>query len=534
MKYLKLIFIWLVILVLVNPVGEFPLNDDWAFSGEVASLINHGHLQFTNWGVMTLISQVMLGFGVCKVFGFSFTILRILTSVVALSGILISYKILKHISGNESLALFSSILLAVDPMFISLSNTFMTDIYFISFSMMAIYFFSLSFSSIKNQDLIFASVFLIIATLIRQTGLLLAISFAVVYLMKSTRISWPVILRATIPLILAGVSLMLYENWLNHHPENPSAYYSAGKSLSIVGLKTFSHIFYRMGTIGMTAGLFLLPLLLLSLHDFRNCWKKENRLALAVTLLFTIPLLRAWTSIPLGNIFYDFGLGPKLLKDAYILHRNISPNLGVFMLSILRAICLVGGILFYYLLFSRIFYFKKVFKEHSDTVKTMILFFLVLVVLFVATFAIPDFFFDRYILHILFPLIVVLLPTDLKINFGVSNSFAPYALTFVFFIFGTGLTHDYLSWNRARWQGLDYLVRELHISPHLIDGGFEFNASQQTSAIQNGTSKSWWFVDKDDYILTFGPLEGYGTLKMFPFTQYIPFEKKYIYVLSKN
>ena len=37
------------------------------------------------------------------------------------------------------------------------------------------------------------------------------------------------------------------------------------------------------------------------------------------------------------------------------------------------------------------------------------------------------------------------------------------------------LTHDYLAWNRVRWQALDQLVRAENIAPSRIDGGFEFN-----------------------------------------------------------
>ena len=38
-----------------------------------------------------------------------------------------------------------------------------------------------------------------------------------------------------------------------------------------------------------------------------------------------------------------------------------------------------------------------------------------------------------------------------------------------------GATHDYLSWNRVRWQALHNLMQEPQISPNDIDGGFEFN-----------------------------------------------------------
>jgi hypothetical protein len=157
-----------------------------------------------------------------------------------------------------------------------------------------------------------------------------------------------------------------------------------------------------------------------------------------------------------------------------------------------------------------------------------------MIILFFGTFVIPDFFFDRYLIQLIFPLCIVILPAtsdiDLKSKiFGLS-----FSLVFIFMIFSAGSTHDYLSWNRARWQGLNYLMTDLHKSPHVIDGGFEFNAWYQTAPVQNDQLKSWWFVDKDDYLLTFGPLPGFKTLKMFPYRQYIPFERRNIYILCRD
>jgi hypothetical protein len=37
------------------------------------------------------------------------------------------------------------------------------------------------------------------------------------------------------------------------------------------------------------------------------------------------------------------------------------------------------------------------------------------------------------------------------------------------------VTHDYMSWNRARWQLLDEWVGNRGVEPGRIDGGFEFN-----------------------------------------------------------
>jgi hypothetical protein len=134
----------------------------------------------------------------------------------------------------------------------------------------------------------------------------------------------------------------------------------------------------------------------------------------------------------------------------------------------------------------------------------------------------------------MFPLIVVLTPYTIDIEIKNKFSILGGSLILLFILFSSCLSHDYLSWNRARWQGINYLVKDLKITPGFIDGGIEFNGWYQTAPISNGKKKSWWFVDKDDYILTFGPLAGYEILKLIPYQQYVPFKKKDIYILKKQ
>jgi hypothetical protein len=303
---------------------------------------------------------------------------------------------------------------------------------------------------------------------------------------------------------------------------------------SKIGIKTFSHVFYRLGTTGMTLGLFLFPLLILLLPRFINSlWRRENRLSLIITIIFTVPLIRAWNSIPLGNILFNFGVGPKLLKDVYILHTNNYPALNAITMNVLRLISLAGGIMLFYLFLSYLFNLKKP-PSATPEEQNVKIFSLIIVILYFGTFVIPDFFFDRYLIQLMLPLIVVILPFSMAIDFKNKYLIISYSFAFLFLLFSVGLTHDYLSWNRARWQGLNYLMTDLKKSPHRIDGGFEFNGWFQTGAIQQGKIKSWWMVDNDDYILTFGPLPGYKILKLIPYSQYIPFEKRNIHILYKD
>ena len=98
--------------------------------------------------------------------------------------------------------------------------------------------------------------------------------------------------------------------------------------------------------------------------------------------------------------------------------------------------------------------------------------------------------------------------------------------------FSITATHDYLSWNRARWQALDYLTEEKNIPPNRIDGGFEFNGWHKPGPKDNGPWKSWWWVDRDDFVIAFGDLPNFTKENGFPFVRWLPPGMDSVFVLK--
>ena len=56
---------------LVNPHGDFPLNDDWAYASSVRHLLFDGHLVLSDWSAPLALVHIFTGFLFAKVFGFS-------------------------------------------------------------------------------------------------------------------------------------------------------------------------------------------------------------------------------------------------------------------------------------------------------------------------------------------------------------------------------------------------------------------------------------------------------------------------------
>jgi hypothetical protein len=100
-----------------------------------------------------------------------------------------------------------------------------------------------------------------------------------------------------------------------------------------------------------------------------------------------------------------------------------------------------------------------------------------------------------------------------------------------------GAMHDYLSWNRARWTALRYLMHKKDIAPSLIDGGFEFNGSYLYRADYQkkgrSTGKNWYWVEDDKYAVALGVAPGYKVIRSYPYNHWLPVNRGPVYVLEK-
>ena len=82
---------------------------------------------------------------------------------------------------------------------------------------------------------------------------------------------------------------------------------------------------------------------------------------------------------------------------------------------------------------------------------------------------------------------------------------------------------------RAIKSAHDFLLTRMNVNPCNMDGGLEFNgyycfgrnpatdgpAWESQAMLMDG--RSWWWVAREDYLVSLGPIEGYRTVKTFPF-----------------
>ena len=519
---LYLIAWWVVSILAVNPLGEFPLNDDFAYAKSVWHLFEQGELTLHTWTAATLVGQVLWGALFCQLFGLSFFALRLSTLAAGLLGVIALYRIGRLLFPDNKPGVLAALLLLFNPMYFSLSFTFMTDVPFITAVLWTIYFFTKYLKQPGWWPFMMAVFFSLSATLIRQPGILPPVVFGMAILLKYSKAR---ALLGFVPFVISLAALMIHSEKL------------AGGANSISILFSELHVqqfIDRVSSISLYMGLFLFPLVLLF-------WKQVIRQTLrirwlAIPVVLVVGLL-AIISVryPEGNILYNLGLGPKVMKDTvwlYNIHPQLPPALYVW---VIKGLSLAGVAGLLVLLWQKVIAVVKHGFSLFSTFSVLSRLSIAVIWLGYAAFLILNpHFFDRYTLPLVALGVLLIIPKGFQWNRGSSWVFG--VAMAVAALFSIAATHDYLSWNRARWTALDYLTEEKGIAPGQIDGGFEFNAWHETGPMRpmEWDDKSWWFVGDDQYVIAFGKIEGFEKMKGYPYAQVLPGSRDSVYVLKRQ
>ncbi|WP_296381212.1 glycosyltransferase family 39 protein, partial [Winogradskyella sp.] len=316
---LGLLLLWLLLILIINPVGDFPLNDDWCYGKSVKTLYEEGYLKLYNWGEMTLVGHVYWGFLFTKIFGFSFTVLRWSTLVMGFATILGIYQLCKLVNATRIMALFVAILCMVNPISLSLSFSFMTDVPFFSVTIWAIYFFIKALQTDSWKSILIAVIFCIWALLIRQLALVLPLTWFITILLvkKRNTNTW---LKAIIPSVILLFFYFMFSYVMTSQGLIQERYNSKFhllietlKNFDLNLLKTiFSYTLICLSYIG-----FLLAPIHLH-YIFSNKFRGYKIWIFIYTAIITGLLITFGKAIPsLDNIWIDFGVGPTTLYDHY-------------------------------------------------------------------------------------------------------------------------------------------------------------------------------------------------------------------------
>lgn len=525
-----ILILFLITELFINPTGDFCLNDDWAYAASVKTFLEKGVFELGSWPAMTLVSHTLWGVFFSKLFGFSFTVLRF--SVLCLSFITVccSERLIYKITHNSFMSLLFGLLLFWNPLFLSLSNSYMTDVSFLCFFLLSIFSFYCFFTTSHYKYLFIGFAFATVCIFIRQLGIIIPIGFLMIALLKYiANKNWKTISLLSLVLTLIIILLLfLFEKNLSNSLKEGDCFqglFYSQKPIDISVIKFAEHFYVRLGLMFMYSGLFLFPVLIGEIPNIFNRLKSSNTISKIIVFILVILSVFVFHYFPAGNYIYNCGIGLETTMDLIELKQNLQHSNFDVLFVLLKALAIIGHCLLVCLLFS----FGKPFTYLKELlqVQPFFLFIIVLLLLYQFIISLSDSFFDRYSLTF-FILIVILLLYRL----GTSNS-----LSFLTIItlccctcFSIFAITDYFSFNKAKTHLISELRTIKNIPSKDINGGFEYMMWNSYS-----TSKSRQWIDPyKEYIISFSDIKGYSKIEQYAYRRYIPHKIDTIFVLKKN
>ncbi|MDI1354379.1 MAG: glycosyltransferase family 39 protein [bacterium] len=532
-KYNYLLFLVILFFIaelLVRPFGNFPLNDDWSYAKSVLILVNDARLDIGYWPAMTLATHIVWGALFVKVFGFSFLVLRISTLVSAIICLFALYSLILKISRDKIIAFISSLTLLFNPIFFNMSNTFMTDVNFLTLFLLCAYLAYDFFVEDKLSSFFLVFVLSTLLVLLRQYGIVVpaAMVISCLFLKKKKLFYFGVALVFT---LLIFAIFMWYERYLRTILPVGSSYKFSGNFNP--GTRVFwDSLYYGITTrykiVGIHALFYTFPLVAVWLMDSVRTQAKMAVIFISVPVFCLVYYLFKDYPLQVGNVFEDAGVGADTFyetqKGTFIEHKH---NYSASFFSIVTPLKYV---LISLSLILIIFFLKKIrnIKRGPVTKHPEIIFLTTLFIAYLVMILITESFFDRYQLPVIALSLILFAYFQKVFKPAYWLSLVPLLGLFYISVFGT---RDYFTVNNKKWEAYHYLCEEKKVDGGKINGGFEI---------------IWWDDGKDsrwhnsvelrgyEYLIQFKSEDDFELFKEYPFQKYFPFKKDTLRIFKRK
>lgn len=566
---------FMLVLILVSPQGEFPLNDAWMYHTAVKQRLETGKDLIDLDTAAYLYPQRLYGTALARMFGFSFTLLRATGILAAFACLFLAYRILARLRFSTLACFAGTMALLANPIFLNLSYTFMTDLPYLALFLAALLFYIRAAQTGERPPLVAGVLFTIVALTQRQIGLLLTPAALLYFFVRRrqrpvTPADWAILL---VPAIAFGALTMVLEGGRAESPGlgwilRPSAWAQLYNLAPLSKYRLMAGVdpldFYKIVSFALPAylGLFTLPLLLGALV---RALRKRGVLP---TALLTISALCAGGLFAIRGFLGNTNVAGRLQVASMPFLTNILGRCGVgpgagdvlagdcvpifpaaFWNGITIAAVLSGGVLaavgiLWAFRNLRAFSWKGLaFPSSGDGRAELEGGGAGLVVLAGAFQAFPFFVVwpqDRYFIPLIIPAVVMVL--EIFRNVRLSPAFTLPGLL-AFYLFSVAAVHDYVSWNRVRWEiGRDLLAEG--VPPEHIEGGFEWHGwrfaythSRRVKAKRTSPFLLWFAAEVPNldpvYVISFGEIPGYSILRTREFPTHLLRPEARIYLLKR-
>ncbi len=225
-------FCVLLIELISRPYADMGICDDGPYILVAKKLAATGHIAYNGWSAAMLLWQLYLGAAFIKLFGFSFTTVRMSTLLVAVLLAFFLQRTMVLASISERNATIGTLALVLSPLYLLLSVTFMSDIHGLFAMVLCLYGCLRALQSPSNRSAIAWLCFAVATNAICGTsrqlawlGVLVMVPCTLWLLRDRRRV-----LFAGAAATLAGVLFILGSMvWLHHQPYTTPETFHVGK-----------------------------------------------------------------------------------------------------------------------------------------------------------------------------------------------------------------------------------------------------------------------------------------------------------------
>ncbi len=540
-----IVLLYLAAAALTDPRGEFPLNDDWAYTRSAFKFGSGAGMHVDEWSAPSLVGQAMYGGALVRLFGAHFTVLRLSSLVLSCGVALLLWFTLAALQVRRIISWAAVLSWIFNPVQFCLAFTFMTEVPFLFFVALACFLYARHLKSGSRGSVLACGLALGYAFLIRQMALLF-MGPVLIVLLASPRRPWRRKLQdGAVFATACGAFIAGYSLWLRVAGGSTPATqrkYELLRHLSVeqIAANSFGIVFY-LSFMLFPLLVALLPNLWRSRGEFsgraRRWWPLACGLTSAAGLAWFsryalgvyLPSRPFHSRMPyLLNVLYDTGLGPVTLDPTYYGPPETPTYPGVWRaVTLLAAAAVVplGSAVFVTL--ARAWRLRQAEPARAQMAACAMLGLLAVTgfeIIFSHTQ--EGGLFDRHILTVALPAMVLVSsaardgrgggPGRKEARAERTAAAAALLATALLGGFCVAATHDYLAWNRIRWN-LGRGLLATGVNPLNASCGFEFNAwyNYDTFRARGNVGKVYyWWYDSEEYVIAMAPQEGYRTTRV--------------------
>lgn len=516
-RNLLLIVAGYAIILWLMPIGHnFAAYDDWSWTRSVEQLLAGQGFRPPEWAQMTVVFHVYWGALFAAVMGVGFSSVVASTMAMSLIGALAFYVLLRRLDFSPTLSGLGVAVLIVNPLYVTYSYSYMTEITFATMLLLSCLLYSEGLRG-GSQELLWlwlGSALTALAFLTRQFAVAAPIA-ALIWLLYSRRLTrW----RAVAIALLPTLTVIAYYIWRSGYPA------TVGDSLSLNALRDFTTDVAQAlasRTITLLLGLPIFGLTVVLFSRVRQWW-----------------LIIFWAAL-IGLVIYSFQQSQTPDAAYGFLENEI--NATPFSLDA-TPIWWLGVALTAWLLAElseRAWAWRTVLLAQRPPALTDFLY-LVTIILFVGTFASSQLFRARYLLPVIFYLIIALLA---PLRSWAKPRLLVVTLTLILVAGYSAMLHldDYDYYN-ARWQAGSYLLAQGVAADHIDnafawDGYYLFDRAVQQLGSHDFNVvlfAPYKIIDRQ-YIVALRPQLGYHVIYQVPFLNRLTgFTSQVMYAQQRN